>query len=194
MGSVQNRRARSKAPGPMRLTPMPAAWQLRPWPSGVAVARQFKFESGDWTNYRNLPEIEIVDFHRSEPGRYHYHDYGESMWQVYNDTIRALRQAQKKGKQYALFIHGSSTSRPGKTRSRSQVRKAMQSKEANPFIIRSKCIKHDNVFVAAIRPTGFKLTRALRDLMNVGLECRPVGWRWGVFSSGIFSRNCRGSA
>src|ERR1035437_9916430 len=54
-----------------------------------------------------------------------------------------------------MFLHGWSTSRPGNTTSRSQVRKLMQSKESTPYIVRRDCIQHDTVFVAAIRPLKF---------------------------------------
>ena len=112
---------------------------------------KFKHESGDWKAYRKLPDFIEVDFHPQE-GEIDQPPYWERMEQAYSRTIEALQRAQKTGKQYVLFTHGWSTSRIGKATSRSQVRKAMQNKEATPFIIRSECIQHDSVFVAAIKP------------------------------------------
>jgi hypothetical protein len=74
------------------------------------------------------------------------------MGNVWERAFEALRGAHEQGAKYVLFTHGSSTSRLGKTTARSQVRGLMRSKEATPYILRSKCIQHDTVFVAAIRP------------------------------------------
>lgn len=114
------------------------------------MSYKFKKEYIDWTEYRKLPDLEEVDFHWAGSGQ--YHDYDESMENVYSYTIGALRQAQLQGKKYVLFTHGSSTSRPGKKTARSQVRKAMQSSESTPYIIRKNSIQHPTVFVAAIDP------------------------------------------
>lgn len=114
------------------------------------MSSKFKSASNNWTEFRKLPDLIEVDFHLSEKGG--VHDYWQSMDDVYRIAIKAIQTAQKDGKQYVLFRHGSSTSRIGKTTSRSQVRKAMRNTEATPFIIRSKCIQHSTVFVACIRP------------------------------------------
>lgn len=114
------------------------------------MASKFKSSSCNWTDFRQLPDLVEVDFHWSDRGT--HHNYWESMEAVYNTAINALANAQKDGKKNVLFRHGSSTSRIGKTTARSQIRKAMLSKEATPFIIRSQSIQHETVFIASIRP------------------------------------------
>ena len=89
-------------------------------------------------------------FHRSEFGPREI-TYYEAMDQVFDESFEALRSAQASGVRHVLFRHGSSTSRPGQTTARSQVRGLMRSPLATPYIIRSKCIQHESVFVAAIR-------------------------------------------
>jgi len=108
----------------------------------------FKKGSGNWTQYRDLPKIDL-----------HYSDrrsrdvpYGEAMEEVRVLVLKEITEAQQQGKQYVIFAHGWSTSRPGKTTARSQVRKLVRSADATPFILRGECIQHESVFVAAIRP------------------------------------------
>lgn len=115
----------------------------------------FKKEAGDWTEYRKLDGLMEHDFHRSEDKQASlesWRPYDERMEDVCDESIQAVKAAQQAGKKFVLFTHGTSTSRPGKTTSRSQVRKAMRSPEATPFVIRKDCIQHYSVFVAAIRP------------------------------------------
>lgn len=113
--------------------------------------------TGDWAQYRKLPNCREIDFHRSDP-RSKYgppeDSYENVMAQVWDDALAALKKAQADGIDFLLLVHGSSTSRPGATTSRSQVRKLMKGKEATPFLIRRKCIEHATVFVAAIRRAG----------------------------------------
>lgn len=111
----------------------------------------FKNESGDWTRYRRLPNLMEVDFHDSERGRRHV-PYYEAMDHVWIRALDAIKTAHEQGQQYVLFTHGWSTSRPGKTTARSQVRSLMRSRDATPYIIRKESVQHDSVFVAAIRP------------------------------------------
>jgi len=117
----------------------------------------FKHESGDWTRYRELPNLIEIDFHRAQEhpaaqtGTAPYH---ERMASVGSDTFQALQAAQVAGKDWVPFTHGSSTSRRGATTSRSIVRGLMRSREAAPFIVRSQCIQHDSVFLARIRRQG----------------------------------------
>ncbi len=112
-----------------------------------------RVQKGDWKEYRKLPDQLEVDFHRSGvDGRNTHGSYQYNMELVYADAIESLKKAHAEGKQSVLFTHGCSTSRIGQTTSRSQVRKAMRSKEATPYILRPKCIQHDSVFVAIIRP------------------------------------------
>ena len=115
----------------------------------------FKRESKNWVVYRDLANLLEVDFHNGDSigsiGSYH-----ENMDAVYIRSLNALINAQKNGKEYVLFTHGSSTSRIGATTSRSQVRKLMRSKDATPYIIRKNSIQHPTVFVAAIKPLKLK--------------------------------------
>ncbi len=105
---------------------------------------------GNWVAFRKLPNLMECDFHwAGETPAGSYWQHMESVWNV---ALGCLREAQIQGKQFVLFTHGGSTSRIGKTTSRSQVRKLMRSKEATPYILRDQCIQHDSVFVAAIRP------------------------------------------
>lgn len=106
--------------------------------------------SGNWTQYRTLqPSIE-VDFHRNDLGKRDI-PYGVAMDKIRDEVLESLKSAYNEGKGYVLLIHGHSTSRPGKTTTRSVIRALMRSKEATPYIIRNKCIQHQSVFVAAIR-------------------------------------------
>jgi hypothetical protein len=110
----------------------------------------FKKESGNWTKYRQLPNHCEVDFHRSEYGGRTI-PYSEAMEEVATDALKALENAYQTRLSFVIFTHGSSTSRPGKTTARSQVRKLMRSSDATPYIIRRDCIQHESVFVAAIK-------------------------------------------
>jgi hypothetical protein len=107
--------------------------------------------TGNWTQFRNLPNVIEVDFHDAEYGRRTI-PYESAMYNVWCRALTALKEAYQAGRNYVLFTHGSSTSRLGKTTARSQVRQLMRSPEATPYIRRSACIQHDTVFVAAIRP------------------------------------------
>jgi hypothetical protein len=120
----------------------------------------FKRENRDWTDYRSLPSNwEVEDYHPNDSSR-SFMDYYQRMDAVYEDAIAYLRKAQENGIMHVIFRHGLSTSRVGKTTSRSQIRKAMRSKEATPYIIRNKSIQHPSVFVAFIRPKADCAPRA----------------------------------
>ncbi|MFZ2854343.1 MAG: hypothetical protein WAZ34_09570 [Rhodocyclaceae bacterium] len=109
-----------------------------------------KREEGDWVRFRELPNLMECDLHwAGETPTGAYWEHMETVWRV---ALESLRAAQAQGKQFVLFTHGWSTSHAGKTTSRSQIRKLMVSKHATPFILRSQCIQHNSVFVAAIRP------------------------------------------
>jgi hypothetical protein len=110
----------------------------------------FKKGSGNWTEYRKLQPSVEVDLHYSEFGPREIH-YWEAMGRLRNDALEALKDAHQRGIRFVIFRHGSSTSRPGKTTARSEVRNLMRSKDATPYIVRSECIQHESVFVAAIR-------------------------------------------
>lgn len=115
---------------------------------------KFQTAAGAWTRFRRelKGKIEELDFHfdhRDEP----HAPYWERMRDVHDRTLENLRRVYEAGEaEWLLITHGHSTSRPGKTTSRSQVRKLMRSSEATPYIVRAKCIQHESVFVAAIRP------------------------------------------
>ena len=114
----------------------------------------FEKESRDWMEYRRLPGIRELDLHfsgnRSEARD--WAPYHERMDDIYYLVLQNLRELKDEGSAlYLLIKHGSSTSRPGKMTSRSQVRKLMRSSDATPYIVRSQSIQHDSVFVAALR-------------------------------------------
>src|SRR5215467_474911 len=109
-------------------------------------------QTGDWTRYREqfaLTSTDEVDLHF---GR---RDPRTPYWEVMNDVAalveERLREAQKNGRAYVMFVHGYSTSRRGQTTARSVVREFMRSPAATPLIERSNCIQHDTVFVAKVR-------------------------------------------
>jgi hypothetical protein len=112
----------------------------------------FKKGYGDWTQYRKLPQAIEVDFHYSDFGPKDV-PYDEAMDAVWTTAFEAIQKAYNQGVQYVIFRHGWSTSRIGKTTTRSQIRKLMRSHDATPYIRRSACIQHESVFVAAIRPS-----------------------------------------
>ena len=111
-----------------------------------------KREEGNWVSYRErfgLSKADEIDLHF---GR---RDLGTSYYDVMADVeylVRdSLRKAQESGGQFVMFVHGWSSSRPGRTTARSVVRGFMRSKEATPFIVRADCVQHSTVFVAKIR-------------------------------------------
>jgi hypothetical protein len=121
----------------------------------------FKRQSTNWIEFRRLPGLREVDFHWSGDGS--SDGYWENMRRARDVALSALMDAQRDGLSFVLFTHGGSTSRIGKTTSRSQVRSLMRSPDATPFIVRRECIQQSTVFVAAIRLVpGLALRAALR--------------------------------
>jgi hypothetical protein len=112
---------------------------------------KFLKETCNWTEFRGRFDLMEVDLHfgRRELGV----SYDDVMSDVEDLVRHNLAKAQTAGRPYVMFIHGSSTSRPGQRTARSVVRQFMRSKEATPFIVRSECIEHPTVFVAKIRKT-----------------------------------------
>jgi hypothetical protein len=113
-----------------------------------------KKEFGDWRAYRRRLSLTINDevnlhFGRRELGT----SYHEVMAEVESIVAGTLAKAHADGREWVMYIHGWSTSRPGKTTARSVVRQFMRSKDATPFIVRSECIMHDTVFIAKLRKT-----------------------------------------
>jgi len=112
----------------------------------------FKRESGDWVQFRELPDLEECDLHFSQDGP-RTMSFQDNMEATYNLVLRRLQSAHENGNtKYLLIRHGESTSRRGNTTSRSQVRKLMRSSDATPYIIRKDCIQHPSVFLANIKP------------------------------------------
>jgi hypothetical protein len=110
-------------------------------------------ETGNWTEYRArfclLPEDEIDLHHGRRDVR--SMTYDDAMREVEATVRTALQKASERGREYVMFIHGWSTSRPGATTARSVVRGFMRSREATPFIERAACIQHEAVFVAKLK-------------------------------------------
>src|ERR1700688_2964160 len=107
-------------------------------------------EHGDWVGYRKrcgLSKADEIDLHYGRRDR-NMASYDEAMADVEQRISDRLRKAQENGREYLMFIHGHSTSRPGQTTARSIVRGFMRSKEATPFIVKAHCIQHTTVFVA----------------------------------------------
>jgi hypothetical protein len=112
-----------------------------------------KHEEGDWVIYRErlgLLEDDEIDLHFGQRDR-NLASYDEAMADVGQLIRDSLRKAQENRRTYVMFIHGQSTSRPGKTTARSVVRGFMRSKEATPYIVKAQCIQHPTVFIAKIR-------------------------------------------
>ena len=118
------------------------------------VTTKFQSGRGPWEQYRlqlNLSKSDEINLHfgKRDPSLM---SYREAMAGVTDLVAASLEQARRKGRPYVMFIHGSSTSRRGKTTARSQVRGFMRSKDATPLIDRSGCIQHATVFVARLKP------------------------------------------
>ena len=114
---------------------------------------RFQRGFGDWRQYRSqfgLTELDEIDLHFGERDRSRF-TYAEVMAEVVNIVMGKLREAQLNGRSHVMIIHGSSTSRRGKTTARSQVRGLMRSKHATPLIDRKGCIQHNAVFLARLK-------------------------------------------
>lgn len=103
----------------------------------------------NWTLLKG-PGVMEVDFHH-DGKRDHDLSYEEAMEQVREKALSALKTAQLEGYEFVLFTHGLSTSRPGTSTARSEIRGLMRSKDATPYIVRKNCIQHESVFRAAIK-------------------------------------------
>ena len=114
---------------------------------------RFQIGYGDWRQYRSqfgLTEFDEIDLHFGPRDRSRL-SYREAMAEVVNLVIAKLREARLNGRSHVVIIHGSSTSRRGKTTARSQVRNFMRSKDATLLIDRKGCIQHNAVFVAKLK-------------------------------------------
>jgi hypothetical protein len=117
------------------------------------MTTKFQTGRGPWEQYRSqlsLSKSDEVDLHfgKRDPSSM---SYAKAMAGVTDLVMASLEEARRMGRPYVMFIHGSSTSRRGKTTARSQVRNFMRSKAATPLINRSGCIQHATVFVAELR-------------------------------------------
>ena len=118
------------------------------------MTKKFQLGRGPWRQYRaqfGLSESDEVDLHfgKRDPSLM---SFKEAMADVTDLVVASLERARRNGRPYVMFIHGSSTSRRGKTTARSQVRNFMRSKHATPLIDRSGCVEHGTVFVAKLKP------------------------------------------
>jgi hypothetical protein len=117
------------------------------------MATKFKVGHGLWTQYRSqfgLSESDEINFHfgKRDPSA---KSFAQAMAEVTALVVASLEEAQRRRRPYVMFIHGSSTSRRGKTTARSQIRNFMRSKHAPPLIDRNGCIQHNTVFIAKLR-------------------------------------------
>jgi hypothetical protein len=117
------------------------------------MTTKFQVGQGPWRQYRsqlNLSESDEVHLHfgKRDPSSM---SFQEAMAGVTDIVVASLKEARHKRRPYVMFIHGSSTSRRGKTTARSQVRNFMRSKYATPWIERSGSIQHETVFVAKVK-------------------------------------------
>jgi hypothetical protein len=128
---------------------------------------------GDWGHLAAISGMRVdLHFGRGEPGQ-----FWDNMAEVAGIVMTALRDAQARGVRYVIFTHGYSTSRPFQTTARSIIRGIMRSKESTPFIIKSRCMQHESVFVAAIRKTPLDLPdpERLRKGPPASPQPRPSG-------------------
>ena len=99
------------------------------------------------------------------------------MWDVEQLIRDSLRKAQENGRPYVMFVHGSSTSRPGQTTARSVVRRFMRSKEATPFMVKAQCVRHPTVFVAKIRNNNQAGETSGKSVQPVMTDAALARWR-----------------
>jgi hypothetical protein len=118
----------------------------------VRMSKIFQKGWGDWKQYRG-PDCLEVDLHFGERDR-RAKSYEQAMAEVTELVERTLREAQRDSRPYVIFIHGRSTSRRGKVTARSQVRGFMRSPKATPLIQRDRCIQHETIFLAKVRPAS----------------------------------------
>jgi hypothetical protein len=117
------------------------------------MTAKFQIGRGPWRQYRSQFSLSASDeinlhFGKRDPSSM---SFQEAMAGVTDIVEAALEEARRKRRPYVMFIHGSSTSRRGKTTARSQVRNFMRSKYATPLIERSGCIQHETAFVAKLK-------------------------------------------
>lgn len=116
------------------------------------MAYKFNTYCGDWTDLRGEGVLEIDGYHPD--GEDDHAPHYERMQNVYDGVFEILREAREQGYEAVLFRHGHSTSRRGKTTSRSQIRKAMRSPGATPFVDRARSVQHPSVFLVRLKGGG----------------------------------------
>lgn len=149
-----------------------------------------RVETGDWTEYRTLPDCIEVDFH------YGRRDldvpYWDAMADVAENAYTAILKAHALGLRYVLMTHGSSTSRPGQTTARSQIRGLIRSAVMTPYINRRECIQHYSCFVVALKPNPVGARRP--SLRCPSCRSERIESRSTVEGAGYFKclhRGCR---
>src|ERR1700761_6671288 len=115
------------------------------------MSRGFRLGWGDWEQYHPADCLDVdLHFGKRDPK---VKSYQTAMDEVEALVERTLREAQRDGRPYVMFIHGRSTSRRGKMTARSRVRGFMRSPKATPLIVRSECIQHPTIFVVKVKPS-----------------------------------------
>jgi hypothetical protein len=80
--------------------------------------------------------------------------YDEVMADMKELVRTALAKAQDAGRAYVMFVHGQSTSGPGKMTARSVVRQFMRLRETTPYVVKRGCIQHPVIFFAEMKLTA----------------------------------------
>jgi hypothetical protein len=155
------RLAPTRAQTPKTQIPTPVSQS----PETKNMTKKFRQGWGPWVRYRaelGLSPSDEVDLHfgKRDPK---VMTFRQAMDGITAIVVASLKEARRNGRPYVVFIHGSSTSRRGKTTARSQVRGFMRSKEATPLIDRGECIQHVTVFIAKLKPAVERNRPTTRD-------------------------------
>ena len=92
-------------------------------------------------DFSGRPDVLHIDFH------------GIATVNAYDRALRTLVDAHRRGLAWVVFTHGSSTSRPGKTTCRSEVRRLLRGKDATPYIVRREIGQNRSTTWVAIQHT-----------------------------------------
>lgn len=119
------------------------------------MSARFSKVTGAWVELRAPNQAEL-DLHlkpevQGEHGSRHQ-SFEQNMQDAYDLTLQALKDAVEESQDSLLVVHGKSTSGIGRRSSRSVVRALMRSKEATPYIVRTKSLEHETAFLACLRP------------------------------------------
>jgi hypothetical protein len=116
--------------------------------------RAIQRATGDWTELRKLPGVREVDLHFAQGGAPigPSSNFAGKMAAVRQHVLQQIVAAsQDEAVAFLLVVHGKSTSRPGRTSSRSVVRDLARDKAVTPYIDRAKCVQHESCFAFALR-------------------------------------------